>query len=68
MKSKYDWINVPNWVNWIATDSDGEVCGFEEMPISYDDYMWYGRKHIYLSFVRPVDNWKESLEKRPSYI
>ena len=30
--SKYDWTNVPNEVNWIATDSNGVWCEYTREP------------------------------------
>lgn len=30
---------VPNWVKFIATDEDGEVCGYSHEP-EYDDGVW----------------------------
>lgn len=39
---------IPEWGNWIAIDSDGEVCVFEQYPVivstrynlSGDAYIW----------------------------
>lgn len=68
MKTKYDWSNVPDWVNWIAGDSDGEVFGFKEMPTSFDEFMWYGKNSIFLKDLKICEHWKNSLEKRPNEI
>ena len=37
--SKYDWTNVPNDVNWIATDSNGVWCEYTHKP-ELSEYGW----------------------------
>ena len=71
--SKYDWTNVPDEVNWIATDEDGWAWGWIEEPVpkgrewlTPDGY--YG---IYCEFyLKPENNpfngdLRDSLEERP---
>lgn len=61
MKTKYDWSNVPDEINWIATDSDGHAFGYAEKPYNGGSY-WYALnpKHIKQSF---NGNWQDSLEE-----
>lgn len=67
MGTKYDWSKVPDDVCWIATDSDGDVCGFksENVPTRDWDFMWFGRKPIDLDINPYEGDWKDSLEQRP---
>ena len=62
--SKYDWSNIPPEVNWIATDSDGDVFGYLEKP-EIGVYMWFGSKSELLDLKPFPTHWKESLEERP---
>lgn len=66
--SKYDWSNVPSDVKWIATDSDGVVCGYSSKPSKFS-LAWNCRNSgsfIAHSFVPPYSkNWQDSLEERP---
>lgn len=39
MITKQDWENVPDWANWVAVDSDGEVYAFENKP-TIDEGVW----------------------------
>lgn len=40
--TKYDWSNVPDWINWVGTDALGRVLGFANKPseicIMHADY------------------------------
>jgi hypothetical protein len=53
---------VPTWVNFIATDVDGEIYGYEDAPQidKYED-TWYGGLCRLIS-KRPTD-WRQSLER-----
>ena len=64
--SKYDWSNVPDWVNWIFTDQDGDVFGSDNKPDDSDGF--HGRPHIdtwYYVQHNPCEDWQNSLEERP---
>ena len=73
MKTKYDWSNVPKEVQWIATDDDGVMNGFDEKPIIGENGLWTTKDYDYerifeldqawCSHLRR--NWMESLEERP---
>lgn len=68
--SKYDWSNVPDEVEWIATDSNGLVFGYDVEPIQkewgkfihHSDFIYFPHKN----WIKPFKgDWRDSLEKRP---
>ena len=68
--SKYDWTNVPNEVEWIATDSNGLVFGYDVKPIQkewgkfihHSDFIYFPHK----KWIEPFKgDWRDSLEERP---
>ena len=68
--SKYDWTNVPNEVNWIATDSSGSVFGYDVEPeykewgkfMHCTDFLYFPHKN----WIEPFKgDWCDSLEERP---
>ena len=66
MSTKYDWLEVPDWVNWIFTDQDGDIFGADNKPCDSDGFhgnpkndTWY-----YIGDGCPID-WQDSLEERP---
>ena len=68
--SKYDWSNVPEEVQWIATDSNGAVFGYDAKPEEKDfgkfmhtsDFLYFPRSGWMAAY---QGNWRESLEERP---
>lgn len=64
--SRYNWSQVPSWVNWIATDEDGEVWGYSDEPklgcFSYF-YKENGLK-IFVGYNASGNDWQDSLEER----
>ena len=68
MKTKYDWSNVPKWVKFIATDSNGNTNGYEERikPYIILDDMFVGGRYVSLDVNTLFDDWRESLEERPN--
>ena len=66
--SKYDWSNAPKEVQWIATDSDGVVCGYSEEPHCFS-LGWnthFTGNFVAHSFAKPYKgDWRNSLEQRP---
>lgn len=67
--SKYDWVDAPPEVNFIATDKDGWKSYFENEPrierYCWVDFLsWMGCHSIFDSSDFKGD-WRESLEKRP---
>lgn len=73
-KQKYDWSNVPDVVNWLATDKDGDCAwGFLEEPvIELEDEEWRPvapYTEIYINgsngtVAAHKGDWQESLEQR----
>lgn len=68
MKTKYDWSNVPIWVKYIATDSNGNTNGYEEgiKPYIILDEIFVGGWYVSLNMNTSFDDWRESLEERPN--
>lgn len=68
------WSEFPNWVHFIAMDSDGRWHGFEKEPY-VEDYFggnlmgWdvlEGGTLAYRDYNAPhIAGWRESLQKRP---
>lgn len=67
--SKYDWANVPEWVNWIATDRNGEITYFSGKPYISRRYWIIDEPEAKSESFYINDDacpcWKESLEGRP---
>jgi hypothetical protein len=66
--TKYPWedSSIPSWVQWIATDEDGRVEGYKEVPAQGRAFWadrWDSQKALPLA-PYPGD-WRESLEQRP---
>ena len=55
-------IEVPEWVNWIAVDYDGEVWAFAKKPRCMDSW-WSGKsgRSIALYLGSAPKNWKDEL-------
>ena len=65
--SKYDWSNVPEWVNWIFTCPDGEVWGADNKPCDREGFHGdLNDKWDLLWVTKNVEDWQESLEERPN--
>lgn len=67
--NKYDWSNVPKEVKWIATDSDGALCGYSNKPRRFSKTWntYYCGSFVAHSFLPPFKgNWQDSLEERPN--
>lgn len=69
--TRYDWTQAPEWVNYIATDYDGTVCGFTNTPSiaisSTSGYWGSGGSYTTLSHgaTCACEDWRNSLEARP---
>lgn len=64
--SKYDWSNVPLWINWIFTDQDGDMFGCDNKPCTLDGFHGHpcDDRWEYLGD-GDRDGWQDSLEERP---
>ena len=67
--SKYDWTNVHEGVNWIATDSNGVWCEYTHKP-ELSGYGWSVSNgghifEIHQSGSPFNGDWRDSLEERP---
>lgn len=61
----YDWNEVPEWVQWAATDEDGDLYWYSHKPVE-DSRGWHNEngKQVFVRTIH-VDDWTQSLEKRP---
>jgi hypothetical protein len=69
--SKYAhfWPKAPPEVKYLATDCDGDVIGFQDLP-TVEGWMWWppeGKpRGVFLGYHQYlVGNWRDSLEERP---
>lgn len=57
-------FEVSDWVNFIATDRDGFMWGFENKPeMDIDENMWSTSFGRYEHVTDIFNNWENSLEK-----
>jgi hypothetical protein len=65
------WDRLPDWVEWVARDRDGEVCAYDEEPYCYvNDWMFEGshctRIDDFPGIVQiGTCDWKDSKQRRP---
>lgn len=63
-------IDLPEWVNWKATDKDGTVCIFEYDPRTVEIREFWtasmGRASILINLYKTVENWRETKVKLKS--
>jgi len=55
-------VPIPDWVNWIVQDADGEWYGWEDEPHPVNE-VWHCR-HGMSTFIAhgiPPKNWKEEI-------
>jgi hypothetical protein len=61
----YDWDNVEEIYNWVATDFSGQVYAYQNKPyIDRGRFVRYGHYKLLIS-QRSHPHWEESLEERP---
>lgn len=61
-----NWENTPDWVLFVAKDSDGGWYGYDEKPaMGREEWVSIGERYVFL--YRDVDgkNWMNSLQERP---
>ena len=50
MECPVNWSWVPDWVNWVATQPDGDVIGYSSKPVwNAELHMWMYERHILIS-------------------
>lgn len=79
--TKYDWSEVPSWVQWLATDTRGNCFGYADKPVFMEHGRWNGtfwneavepsNKPEYIFSIKAANNpftgqADQSLEQRPS--
>lgn len=69
MKTKYDWSEAPEEVQFIAQDSNGDIFGFDVPPVPMSYGKWLPANE-YLHFFgnkprKTISDWGLSLEQRP---
>jgi len=63
-----DDIQLPQWVNWLAQDANGNWWGYSVEPLEHSDG-WYENevgKYILLKKSEKNSSWKTTLSKVPS--
>lgn len=55
-------FDVSNWVNFIATDKDGQIIGYENKPISDCD-QWIVNSGMWEVITTFTTGWENSLEE-----
>jgi hypothetical protein len=66
MRTRYNWVNVPKWVQYQTTDANGDISVYESKP-TLCEYAWYprGGDYFIIGKADPTD-WENSLEQRPA--
>ena len=67
MNPKYDWSNVPEYINYLATEPCGWAFGYKEKPTivgcgfegEFSHYLLKPNEHDFNG------DWQDSLEERP---
>ena len=67
MKTRYNWRNIPDWVSYVAIDSNGDKFGYDVAPELHSSDCWTNNigQSCLLENIGPCENWKDSLEERP---
>lgn len=55
-------FDVSNWVNFIATDKDGQIIGYENKPIADCD-QWIVNSGMWEVITTFTTDWENSLEE-----
>lgn len=63
-----NYVQLPDWANWMAKDGNGEWYFFEDKPISFSGVwvnVWINRYEREYAYTDPDggDGWRESLTK-----
>lgn len=60
-----DNMDMPDWVNWLAQDADGQWWGYEAEPNERDDGWYENEVGRYIKLVQapPPADWRNTLEK-----
>lgn len=73
MKTKYNWVSVPRWVQYIAKNKSRKLYGYSERPSFVGDG-WSAdilrcfaglSRTAYLDMADSSNGWEDSLEQRP---
>lgn len=64
--AKPSWDDAPEWANYLARDKNGQWFWYENKPIALTGY-WNNQTGKTMA-INEVNDWKETLEKRPSPI
>lgn len=71
---KYNWEHhkIPTWINWIATNENGQIFGFINKPVLEQCSLGWestneNHQPLLLNFLEPPEvEWKNSLEQKPT--
>lgn len=62
---KPEWNDAPDWANWLAQDSDGKWCWYEEKPRVRVGSCYFSPRLESRFAIVASSKWRESLEARP---
>ena len=65
-QQKPDWLNAPEWANWLAQDSCGRWHWFENKPTEKSN-SFQTNSSLRICF-GSIKNWQQTLEQRPNKI
>ena len=68
MKTRYNWVNIPRQIQYIAVDRSGKCYGYVTKPtIRPKSVCWQPFNDEEVIFLGDVsyNNWRNSLEQRP---
>lgn len=63
--SKPIWDDAPEWANYLAMDSNGRWCWYENEPSKIYGDEWAPCAGKIEEALSPYDAWENSLEPRP---
>ena len=65
-EEKPDWKDAPPWANFLGRDSNGYWYWYENEPdCKAVSGLWVHEGYNYERYFKRIENWKETLEKRP---
>lgn len=66
-ETRYDWPKASDWANYIATDCEGNILEFENLPAFFAQKIWISRtgRTNFLGVTNNFEDYRDSLEERP---
>lgn len=66
MKKIDEWMNAPDWVEWKATDKNGDLFYYETKPYLHSEESEWVSLHgvMFVGTFEPPHDYKETLQNR----